>query len=522
MRKMPMKALAKLLVLVSVLFLVAACSSEGDNKKKETGKSEPVNQGEPVRGGIATIGYPQDVSNYDPVQGSAGGDHALLWPVYDTLISFTPELVAAPGLAESWEFTDDLTLVLNLREGVTFHDGTAFDAEAVKFNLERANAEDSKVSDLKSIDSVTVIDPLTVEVNLSHADTSILLALSDRGGMMVSPTAVGLDEENYSQNPVGAGPYKMVNRIPNGEITLEAYENYWEEGKPYLDKMIVKIMPDENTRINALKSGEVNFIWNIAPGNIASLESDSKIELIGDVASQFKTIYINADMEPLENKAVRLAIQYGINREALLQAINFGKGEPAYQLFPSEFWASDKDMKIEYNPEKAKEILKDAGIENPSFTMNHYSRAYDARLADALKSQLEEIGIDMKLQAMELTAAVSDYFSEKNTPALLSDWNGRPDAHMTVSGMFANNSFYNAGGYSTPEIESLLAEASALYDQDERTELYKEITRLALLEEAITIPLFFNPTAAAMTTNIKGYVPNMYGKPIISTLWIEE
>ncbi len=504
------------MLLVFSILVVVGCSSQSNHKStKESGNNTPEEGGELV------FAYETDVSNYDPIDGSSGADHALLWPVFDTLIKFTPELEAEAGLAQSWEFSDDHTLVLDLRDGVTFHDGTVFDAEAVKFNLDRVNSEESNVSDLENIKSVEVVDSLTVKLHLKEADSSILLALSDRGGMMVSPTALEAGEE-FSQNPVGAGPYKMVKRVPNGEINFEAYEEYWDVDKSKLDKITVKIISDENTRINALKSGEVDVAYNISPSNLASLENDPSIKLEQKNSLAFRMIYLNAQMEPFDNKEVRQAIQHGINREELIEAVNFGNGEPAYQPFLKEYWASDSNLTIDYDPEKSKRILQDAGVNNVSFSMIHHSNALESKLAEAIKSQLEKVGIEVNLQPMELTAASGSYFGEKKAPALLSQWTGRPDPQMTVDYLFSEDSFFNTGGAGSPEIESLISEAGKVYDQKDRIELYKEISQKALLEEAIAIPIFFFPQVIASTERVHGDEMNLLGKPILSNMWIEQ
>lgn len=520
-----MKFIMNFLLVLAFMIVAAACSSDS-SKPADTGgqgnEETKAEEGTPQKGGEATIAYYADVSNFDPILGSNGSDHSLLWPVYDTLINFTPELEAAPGLAEKWEFPDDKTLVLTLREGVTFHDGTPFNAEAVKFNIERINSETSKISDLENIASVEVVDEKTVKFNLSQPDSSILLALSDRGGMMVSPTAVQEMGENFAQTPVGAGPFKMANRVPNGEIVYEAYENYHQEGKPYLDKMTVKIMPEENTRINALKSGEIDFAFDIKPANLQVLENDSNIVLKPITPVKFRTIYLNLAKEPLDNKAVRQAISHGINREALVQAINFGEGEPANQPFPSGYWAAADNLKINYDPEKAKELLKEAGMENITIDMVHMSSAHDQKIGEAIKGQLKEIGVEVNVQAMELSAASANYFTEKGSHAYFSSWTGRPDPQMTVNYLFSGDSFFNPGGYSTDEIESLITEAASTYDQAERAELYKKISEVGLLEEAMFIPLFFEPMTAAMNHSIKGFEPNLIGKPMFSTIWKEQ
>lgn len=512
------------MMLLTVLLLIG-CSNKEDTTTEshsDNNDSAEIESGEtPTKGGEAVFAYSSDVSNYDPIKGSSGADHSLLWPVYETLIKFTPELEPEPGLAESWEFIDDTTLELQLREGVTFHDGTPFNADAVKFNIERINSEESNVSDLHNIEKVEVVDEYTVKFILTQPDSSLILALSDRGGMMVSPTAVTEKGEDFSRNPIGSGPYKLVNHVLNGEIVLEAFEDYWQEGVPYLDRMTIKVMADENTRINALKSGEVDFAYNIKPGNTQNLESDPNIVLSSKTNVAFRILWLNSDKGDLDKKAVRQAINIGINREELINAINFGVGEPAHQPFPMEYWAADKDLNIEYNPEKAKDLLKEAGVESVTFDMNHYSNAYEQRLAEAIKSQLNEIGIEVELQAMELNAAVSNYFSEKEASTLLASWTGRPDPQMTINYLFSNESFYNVGSNSTDEIEDLIAEAAVTYDQKERAKLSSEISRKTVLEEAIMVPLFFEPQASALNKSLKGYESNMLGKPIFSTTWKE-
>ncbi|MBS4214187.1 ABC transporter substrate-binding protein [Neobacillus rhizophilus] len=517
--------IAKLVPVLILAVMIVGCSSDTSSGKNPTnsGQASKSEEGKPKKGGEVTLAYQSDSTNYDPILGSSGSDHPLLWPIYDTLISFTKELEPKPGLAESWEFTDDKkTLILHLREGVTFHDGTAFDAEAVKFNIERVNSDKSVVSDLKNIDSVEVTDNKTVKLNLKQPDSSLLLALSDRGGMMVSPAAVKEYGDDFPLHPTGAGPFKRVKHIPNGEVVFEAYEDYWQEGKPYLDKMTIKVMPDENTRINALKSGEIDYADNISPGNVQNLKTDSNIVLKDVLPLRFKMMFLNQSMPPFDNKNVRLAIQYGINREGINKGINFGQGEPANNIFPKEYWAGNPEMKIEYNPEKAKQLVKDSGLKDISFTMINFPIADYAKGAEAVKSQLKEIGINVDLQPMEVTKGTTSYFAEKTAPAFFTSWTGRPDPQMTTRLIFSANSYLNPGKYSTPEIESLISEAASSYDQKERAKLYKEISKKALLEEAIAIPIVYDRMTSAMNKKVKGFEPNMMGKPVFSTIWMGE
>jgi len=524
-----MKRFSKIIsiMLLCLIMFIAGCSgnssTSGNNQSSGSNEgSGSTDIGEPKKGGSISIAYDSDVSNYDPILGNSGNDHSLLYPVYDTLVNYNTELEPEPGLAKSWETPDDKTIVLKLQEGVTFHDGTPFDAEAVKFNLDRVRSDESNISDLSSVESVEVVDTHTVKMNLKQPDSSIILALSDRSGMMVSPTAVEKFGADYAQNPVGAGPYKMAKWVRNGEIQLEAYKDYWQEGLPYLDSINVKIMPDENTRLNALKSGQVQFYWNVSPDNSQVLKNDQTVALDTKMKVAFYNIYLNTTMAPFDKKEVRQAFQHAIDREELVEALTFGEGEAAYQSFPKDYWAAKPDMTIPYDPEKSKELLKSAGLETVTFDMFVPSAPFYMRLGEAIKGQVKEAGFEINIEPMELTKGVALYFNEKQIPANLTAWTGRPDPQQTVNLLLSGAGFYNAGGETTPEREELISKAASSYDQKERAELYGQINEMTLLDEAITVPIIFTPSTAAMSPKVKGFSGTLLGKPKFSFLWLEE
>nr|WP_263326876.1 ABC transporter substrate-binding protein [Neobacillus sp. Marseille-Q6967] len=518
-----MKKISKLfsLLSLSILLIIAGCS-QNNTVSNNQASEETKSNGGPKKGGDLVIGYDTDISNYDPILGNSGNDHALLYPVYDTLVNYDSNLEPKPGLAESWETPDDKTIIFHLREGVTFHDGTAFDAEAVKFNLDRVNSEQSNVSDIRNVESVEVVDTYTVKLNLKQPDSSIILALSDRSGMMVSPTAVEKLGADFSQNPVGAGPFKMVKWVRNGEIKFESYENYWQEGLPYLDSITVKIMPDENTRLNAFKSSQLDFYWNVSANNLQVLKNDKNVTLDSNMRVYFHNIYLNTKMAPFDKKEVRQAFLHSIDREAIVNAIYLGNGEPAYQAFPKDYWASNPDMKIEYDPAKSKELLKSVGLDKVSFDMFVPTVPEYQRVGEAIRGQAKEAGFDINIQTMELTKGVTLYFNEKQIPANLTSWTGRPDPQQTVNLFFSGSGFYNAGGETSPEKEALIAQAAASYDQKERADLYAKINEMSILDEAMTVPIVFTPVTAAMTQQVKGFEGTLLGKPRISFLWMDK
>lgn len=528
---------AALSLVVVLTVILAGCQSKSTSGGESSASPSPAQSAPkasastpsetppsgPQRGGSISIAVGADISNFDPIKGSNGGDHVMLWPVYDTLVKFTPDLQTKPGLAQHWEFTDAQTLVLYLRTGVTFQDGTPFNAEAVKFNFERINAEGSTVSDLKVIEQVEVVNDSTVKLHLNQPSPAILLALTDRGGMMVSPAAVQQYGDDYSQHPVGAGPFKMIKHEPGGGIEYEAFADYWDKENVYLDKLSLKIIPEENSRINALRSGDIDIAAAISAQNMASLSKESNIKLENRVSFLFLRMYVNAAIAPFDKKEVRLAVQHGINRQELIQAINFGEGEAANQAFPSGYWAHDDSVVIEYDPEKSKQLLKDAGLDSVSFKLLRGPDAYSTRLAEAIKGQLEKANITVEIEGMEPNAAVQEMLVKKTYPAMIGNWTGRADPFLTVNSLYEKESFYNVGRVSTPELDSLLSEAAVTYDQDKRAELIGKVSKIAILDEGFEIPLFFQPVISAMNTKVHfAEEQNLLGKALLSTLWVEQ
>ncbi|EZH65892.1 hypothetical protein DH09_13760 [Bacillaceae bacterium JMAK1] len=497
--------------------ILLALSLSGCSNDESVGATSELKEHEKV-----TVAYSTDLNTFDPVFGSAGSDHSLLYPLYDTLISFDEDLFPQPGLAEEWEYLDDTTLELRLREGVLFHDGTIMDATAVAFNLERAASEESYISDLNAVETVEVIDNLTVRLHLQYPDSSIVLALADRAGMMVSKEAIEQNPDTIQRAGVGAGPYELVAWETGERITYRKFDDYWAEGEPKAEILEIQVMPNQMTRMNALQTGEIDFATSLPAGEITSLSDEKKFTIIEGSAVPVNMLYLNITSAPLDQKAVRLALQHGIDRNALNEAIHYGQGEGAYQPFPSSYWVHNEALNDLYDPDYARKVLEEEDLVGTEVTIAHYPEAYDERVIDILRHQLAEVGIVVNGQAMEIQAGISAYFDEKSVPSFMSRWTGRPDPQMTMTMLYHSTSYYNTGSYSTEEIEGLLAEAAGTIDNPERrAEIYDEVNEIGLKEEAIFIPLTFQPDIVAMSTDVKGYEPNMLGKPKFQMLYKE-
>lgn len=462
------------------------------------------------------VGYHTDVSSLDPMRGNAGSDHVVLYTIYDTLVSYSPDQIEPqPGLAESWEQPDPKTLVLTLREGVEFHDGEPFNAEAVKFNLERSMSEESNIqADVESVDSVEVVDDHTVRITLKHADAGLLLALADRAGMMVSPAAAQEHGGDLSANPVGTGPWQLEEWRRGASISLTRFDGYWSNPEENAQTLRFNVLSDVKTRINALRSGEVDLISRTPPTQLASLEGNDGIRV--KMAPRLYTyiIYLNNSYEHFRDPRVRKAINLAIDRETLVEAGLAGKGEPAHTPLPQQHWAAPESGAIayEHDIDGAKRLLAEAGYPDGfSFALIAYPDAFNTRRAELVKSQLAEVGIQVNIQQLELTRASDAYFNDQEHPALLSAWTGRPAPLQTFRLMFTEDGYYNAGHVATPELEDRLSEASETVDQDQRAQLLRSAAAI-VHEESLYVPLSFPSGIYVMDTAVQGFQSNLLGK----------
>lgn len=505
-------------MLLLILLTVIGCSKE--TVKVEEDKQPVNNTEESQSGGEITVAQGAAVQSFDPLKSVSGADYSYFYLVYNTLIDLDENAKAAPNLVKEWEFPDDKTILFHLQENVKFHDGTPFDAESVKWNLERANAEGSNTRDLANIDSIDIIDPLTVKLNLSQPDASIILVLSDRPGTMISPTAFKKYGDDYHLNPVGTGPFKVTKHVSNQEVVYEKNAEYWKEQKPYLDKITFKVMSDPNTVMNALQAGEIQ-VSGVGANSIAIFDKNPKFEV--NLAEQlvYWTLHLNTSKQPLDNHKVRQAIKYAIDKEAMNQAINLGYGKVASQSFPEGYVAYNPNVKTEYNPEKAKQLLQESGVTNPEIEIIFFADVpgWDTA-AEIIADQLKTIGFNVHLEPMEVNAALAKWF-EGSSPTLVASWSGRNDPLQTLSNLYAKDGATNIGKTAPPEMDELMKKARNNYDPVERANVFKEIVAVAD-EYVYSVPLFYLPEVIVTSKEVKGYKTHFIKKPDFTYLYIEK
>ncbi|MCW0211801.1 MAG: ABC transporter substrate-binding protein [Pseudonocardia sp.] len=477
--------------------------------------------GAPAQGGgqadsTLTVAINTNPSSLDPQAGPSGTDHVSLYPLYATLVDFDPKTMeAAPGLATEWSFPDPTTLKLTLRPGLKFSDGTVLDAAAVKASLDRYKTQTNK-ADLANVTSVEAPDATTVLLRQKTPDSSLVLVLADRAGMVVPAAAANPD---FAQKPVGAGPYSFVSYSPGDRLVLKRNPNYYGEAPP-MENLTLRVITDPKAAANALMSGQVDFADNLDANDIPQLKGNDKLTVESNVGLWFDMLYFNLAQKPLDDVRVRQAINLALDRDEIIAGTVNGEGEPARQPLPSSHWAYDKANASvwPHDVAKAKQLMAEAGYANGvTITSVCTSSPLEIRRNEIIRSQLAQIGIDYKVTSMDTNQGVSNYFEKQATNAAQYAWSGRPDPGQTYSRLFGAASYQNPGKVAVPGLDEILTQAVATQDLAARSAAYAKADKL-IADFAPYAPLYFRGDVTAYSKSVTGYTASLLGKPKVAFL----
>lgn len=449
------------------------------------------------------------ITTLDPHKATGGGYNVWLFPVYDRLVHVMPEGQAAPGLATEWSFSDDgLTLSLTLREGVSFTDGTPFDAEAVKANIERGQTlETSAVKgDLGIFTAVTVVDPTHVDLTLAAANATAPLVLSERAGAIASPTAF----DTLDLQPVGTGMYTVSAFEPSVSATYERNADYWEPEAVGVATMEFTTIADGVQRANALKTGDIDATIldasQVADVTSAGITVDSAPNL------QFFHLQLNRTRAGFDNPLVRQALNYAIDRQAIVDGLLFGLADIAVQPFPDGAAGHNDEVGDDfytYDPAKAEALLEEAGATDLAFTIVTLNIPSYVQLAEAVQAQLGDVGIDVTIE--QVTNVSQAFYVDATGDSTVIQWTGRLDPSITVQQLFTDQGFSNPGRHTTPEVMALQTEALATTDPAARAEILSELTG-QITDDALDVVLYFPYYNLAYNENVVGFQNWLSGK----------
>ena len=459
------------------------------------------------------VGLAEDPDVLDPTLARTFVGRIVFAGLCDKLFDIDEKLAIVPQLATGYEWSaDSKTLTIKLRNDVTFQDGEKFDAAAVKFNIERHKtmAGSNRSGELRPVASVDVVDPQTVKLNLSSPFTPILAALADRAGMMVSPKAAKAEGANFGAKPVCSGPFKFAERVAQDHITLERYAGYWNKANIHFDKIVYTPIVDATVRLANLRSGQFDIIERVAPSDIAGLKDDKnlKVERITEIGYQGITINVGksdlAQKNPLGKDAkVREAFELALDRPGIVQVVMDGEATVGNQwVAPSNAYYAKNVPVPKRDVARAKALLKEAGVPNPTFTLVTPTTSDAQRLALVIQAMTREAGFDVKIQSTEFATSLN-MADKGDYEAYVLAWSGRADPDGNLYSFDACKQPLNYAGYCVPEVDALLNASRSQRDPAERKKTYEQIAARVLKDRPI-VYLYHRNWLWVHTTKLTG------------------
>jgi len=373
----------------------------------------PASTQAPARGGTLRIGWIADAKILDPHFSVQFSERYVLYMVFNTLVGLDKSFSVVPELARSWQVSPDgKRVTFQLQRGVKFHDGTDFNADVVKWNIERILNPENKSPQRSQLEpavaAVTVTDPYTVVFELKRPFAPLLAALAERPGFMVSPAAVKQAGADFGRRPVGTGPFRFVEWVADSQLTLERFPDYWDKGKPYLDRVTFRIVPDPTVRLTMVRTGEVDIATDVDAKDVPALQSDAALRL-SEVKppARWTALQWHVDEPPFNNKALRQAIALGIDRNELKDVLLSGFGEAARgPVVPGLWWFDPSFKGFGLDIEQAKRKLAEAGYPNGfghKFVVENTPQWI--RQAELLQAQLQKINVTLELEPVNTADA---------------------------------------------------------------------------------------------------------------------
>ncbi|MBO28269.1 MAG: ABC transporter substrate-binding protein [Rhodobacteraceae bacterium] len=421
-----------------------------------------------------TVALQLEPPHLDPTSAAAGAIDSVLYSnVFEGLTRFSSDGSIVPGLAESWEISDDgLTYTFKLREGVKFHDGTTMDAEDVKFSLDRINAEDSANAQkalYSAISEVNVIDPTTVEIKLSEPNGNMLFNLAWGDAVIVAPESI----EGIKQTPVGTGAFKFDSWTQGDRIELSRNPDYWGEPAK-LDNVTFKFISDPTAAFAAVMAEDVDVFSGFpAPENLPQFEADARFQVLVGSTEGETILAMNNKVAPFDDPKVRQAVAHAIDRQAIIDGAMFGYGTPIGTHFaPHNPAYVDLTGQSAHDPEKARALLAEAGYPDGFETTLHLPPpSYARRGGEIIAAQLAEVGIDAKITNVEWAQWLESVFKGKDFGLTIVSHTEPMDI-----GIYANPDYYFQ--YDNADLQDLMTRLNSTTDPDQRTEMLKQAQQI--------------------------------------------
>lgn len=451
------------------------------------------------------IAIPTDPDNFHPHQSVAAATAEIAFNLYEGLVKASPDGSIVPALASQWEISPDgLKYSFTLREGVKFHNGRNLAADDVVYCLKRlADPEISpKARDYTGVAEITAEGDM-VTITLTKPD-AVFLALLTEFGATIYPREA---ESELSTNPVGTGPFVLSSWEPNNALTLTKFEQYWDPQLPKLEKVTLKIIPEPTTMVNNLITGHVDLIPRLEPDYLHKVEGSTDLQIIDSPMNLVQLLAINNSLPPFDDIRVRQALNYAVNRQEIIEGAAWGKGTAiGSNLTPAMGpWYEDLTGLYPYNPDKAKELLTEAGYPNGFSAILYLPAPYPLHrnAGEIIADQLEAVGIKLKIEVIEWGTWLEQVNTNRDYQLTVVGFTGRLDPH-TMLNRYQSQSGRNISYFNSPEYDELLEKGLAETDSTARIQIYHELQTI-LAQKASNVYIMDPSQLAVMKKDLQGW-----------------
>ncbi len=466
--------------------------------------------------GHLRIGIGDDPDVLDPSLSRTYTGRIVFASICDKLFDIDEKLAIVPQLATGHETSaDGKTVLIKLRPGVKFHDGEPFDAAAAKYSLERhlTMKGSFRKPEIGIVESVDVVDPLTIKLNLKQPFSPLLAQLTDRSGMMVSPKAAEATGDKFGLKPVCAGPYRFVERVQQDRIVVEKFADYWNKDQVFIGKITYLPIVDTTVRLANLRSGGIDLTERILATDIPTVRADPKLKLANSVSLAWFGLMINQENGPKSNNPlgkdprVRRAFELALDRDAINQVVFNGEFVPGNQWVSPQSPYYQKDFPIpKRDIAKAKALMKEAGITGKLTLDYMVNNAPESRaIAEVVQSLVAEAGFDLKLRVVEVATALKAG-EDGDFQVYALTWSGRSDPDGNSVVFQTCGAPQNMGKYCDKELDGWHQEARAATELEARKAIYRKITE-RFLDKGWIFYLYHPQNLATHTVRLEGFRP---------------
>ena len=472
-------------------------------------------------GGTLRVGVNAPPGTLDPALQSDDSEIALNRAIYDYLIEVLPDSTIGPNLASDWTVSEDgLTYTFNLVDGVTFHDGSPFSSADVVWSFERLKTTESQALNLLGDFTIEAPDESTVVFTLTTPNADFLYGVGARQALILkdgqnTPNVIGDDGALTNFN--GTGPFVLQSYDPGSRAVLTRNESYWQEGAPLLDGLEFVYMDDQQAQVDALQSGQVDFVFRIPQTIVASLEGNEAVTVLNQPSDIHAVIRVRADAGSLgENVLVRQALKYATDRNLLNELVAqsnglVGNNDPIAPVFTDYY--DDTIETQPYDPAMACDLLTEAGMNPLEFTLYYPQDTLDFNdLAPALEQMWNSTGcITVTLGNLPSSQYYDDSFENNWLAAqvAITNWSAQPSPQSELAQAFTTDGAYNESHWSNADLDALIAQASQTADVATRKEIYSQIAAIFAEEGPIIIP-YFQPLYGATSAGVTGLTMNSF------------